>query len=75
MIVNETKTKILCFEMPIKCNVHFNGKIIEQVESYKYLGIVIRLVQRCDQDVYPANYHYLCDQSRKAIFSIRRKLK
>ena len=37
MIVNETKTKIICFGRPIKCNVHFNGKIIEQVESYKYL--------------------------------------
>ena len=51
MIVNETKTKIICFGRPIKCNVHFNGKIIEQVESYKYLGNVIRSVQRCDQDV------------------------
>ena len=75
MIVNETKTKIVCFGRPIKCNVHFNGKIIEQVDSYKYLGNVIRSVQICDQDVYFANYHYLCDQSRKAIFSIRRKLK
>ena len=75
MIVNETKTKIICFGRIIECNVHFNGKIIEQVDSYKYLGNFIRSVQRCDQDVYSANYHFLCDQSQKAIFSIRRKLK
>ena len=75
MIVNKTKTKVICFGRPIKCNVQFNGKIIEQIESYKYLGNVIRSVQRCDQDVYSANYHYLCDQSRKVIFSINRKLK
>ena len=54
MIGNETKTKIICFGRSIKCNVHFNGKIIEQVESYKYLGNFIRSVQRYDQDVYSA---------------------
>ena len=75
MIVNETKTKVVCFGKPVGCEVYFNGKIIEQVETYKNLGNIIYLVQRCDQDVYAANYHYLCDQSLQAIRDVPRKFK
>ena len=75
MIVNGTKTKIMCFGKPVRCELYFNGKIIEKVEAYKYLGNIIRSVQRCDQDVNAANYYYLCDHSRKAIFGVRRKLR
>ena len=35
MIVNETKTKIMCFGKPVRYKVYINGKIIEQVETYK----------------------------------------
>ena len=75
MVVNETKTKVMCFGKPLNPDVHFNGKLIKQVDTYKYLGNIIRSVHRCNQDTFAENYQYLSDQARKAIFSLYRKTK
>ena len=42
MIVNETKTEVMHFGKKCCSNVYFNGKRIEQVTEYKYLGNIIR---------------------------------
>ena len=56
-------------------SLFFNGKQIEQVDRYKYLGTIIRSVKMANQDIFIANYAYLCDQARKAIFGAQRKIK
>ena len=38
IIVNELKTKSMCFGTDKNLNVFFSGKPIEQVNQYKYLG-------------------------------------
>ena len=44
MIINELKTKVLVFCSQLKANVYFNGKHIEQVENYKYLGNILTTI-------------------------------
>ena len=67
MIVNETKTKMLCFGKQITSNVYFNIKLIETDDHYQYLGNVVRSVRTCNQDIFSRNLTYLCKQSRKAL--------
>ena len=75
MIVNELKTKVLVFGSQTKVNIDFNGKTIEQVESYKYLGNIVNTVHSYKADAFSKNYEYLSGQSRKAMFSIKKRLK
>ena len=75
MIVNELKTKLLVFGSQLKANVHFNGKHIEQVENYIYLGNILTMVQSHKGDIFSKNYDYLSGQSGKAMFSIKKRLK
>ena len=35
----------------------------------------MRSVVKCNQDIFYENFAYLCDQSRKSLFNIRRKIK
>ena len=73
MIVNETKSKVMCFGKQTELNVYFNDKKIEQVSRYKYLGNIVKCISTQQQDIFGENYQYLCDQARKASFGIRRK--
>ena len=75
MTVNETKTKVMCFGKPLKPELYFNRKLIEEANHYKYLGNILRSVQRSNQDLFMSNYQYICDQARKAISSFYRKTK
>ena len=52
LIVNETKTKVMCFGKTVKPELYFNNKEIEHVEHYKYLGSIIRSTHRCNQYIY-----------------------
>ena len=74
-IVNELKTKVLVFGSQTKVNIDFNGKTIEHVESYKYLGNIVNTVHSYRADAFSKNYEYLSGQSRKAMFSIKKRLK
>ena len=56
MIVNELKTKVLAFGTQLKANVHFNGKHIEQVDNYKYLGNILTAVQSNKGYIFSLNY-------------------
>ena len=73
MIVNETKSKVMCFGKQTELNVYFNDKKIEQVSRYKYLGNIVKCISTKQQDIFSDNYQCLCDQARKASFGIRRK--
>ena len=75
MIVNETKTKVMCFGKTVKPELYFNNNEIQHVEQYKYLGNIIRSTHRCNQDIYAENYSYLSNQARKAMFSMCKKTK
>ena len=52
VIVNEIKTKSMCFGADDKFEIHFNGKPIEQVWQFKYLDTVDRSRKRRTQDVF-----------------------
>ena len=58
-----------------KLNLKFNGKGIEEVENYKYLGNILRSMGRVTEDVFRDTYPYLCGQGRRAIFGIRQRLR
>ena len=75
MIVNELKTKGLVFGSQTKVNIDFNGKTMKHVVSYKYLGNIVNIVHSYKADAFSKNYEYLSGQSRKAMFSIKKRLK
>ena len=52
IIVNEIKTKAMCIGTKEPFNVYFNRKPIEQVHQYKYLGVIVRSVNRLNQDIF-----------------------
>ena len=75
MIVNELKTKIMTFGSDEKVSIKFNGSIIEQVKSYKYLGCVIRSIKSSKSDPFLLNYEHLARQANKAVFAAKQKMK
>ena len=75
IIVNEIMTKSMCFGTNENLNMSFNGKPIQQVSQYKYLGVIIRSINKVGQDLCSNNYRYIPDKSCRAVFSMKRKLK
>ena len=75
MIVNELKTKIMLFGNGPKGDVSFNGRLLEWVEKYKYLGNIINSTKQATGDIFKENAKYLCEKARGAIFSFFRKTK
>ena len=75
IIVNELKTKSMSFGTDENLNVFFNGKPIEQVNQYKYFGVIVRSISKVGQDMYSNNYRFIYDKSRRTVFSMKRKLK
>ena len=76
MIVNEMKTKFMVFGKPIDTSkLSFNSKFIEEVKEYKYLGNIISSIKQPQQDPFTRSYAFLCDQARKALFSMTCKIK
>ena len=73
--VNKLKTKVMVFGKQIKFDLTFKGQIIEQVGHYKYLGNIVRTIQRPHGDILGENYEYLCDKARKAIFGLLTRLR
>ena len=53
--MNETKTKCMCFGTVGKFDFHFNGKSIEQVPIYKYLGPVGCCAKIINQYIFSEN--------------------
>ena len=74
MIMNELKTKVLVFGSQTKVNIDFNGKAIEQVESYKYLGNIVNAMHSYKADAFSKNYEYSSGQNKKTMFSIKKQI-
>lgn len=76
MIVNELKTKVMVFGSGCKevC-VRFNGKVLECVKQYKYVGNLVTSIRKRNEDVLRDNYKYLGGKARQAIFALFKRLK
>ena len=78
MIVNEIKTKVTVFgnvsgfEDTQFC---FNGKTLDNVVAYKYLGNIIKQIKTASGDIFGKNYEMLCNKARGAIFGIYKKIR
>ena len=59
MIVNETKTKVMCFGKYTEIQVKYNGVLVEHVNQCKYLGSILTSVKKQNQDVFANNYECL----------------
>ena len=51
MIVTKLKTKVMVFGSKEKACVHFNGKAIEEVQKYEYLGNIVSTINTCIWDI------------------------
>ena len=72
MLVNLIKTKVCIFDNGRKVNLdihqfYYNGKLIDIVSVYKYLGILFSNAK----NMFKAARDYLASQAKKAIFSLR----
>ena len=76
IIVNQIKIKAMCFGTKEPFNIYLKRKPIEQVHQYKYLGVIVRSVNRPNQDIFFSDYYQvISDKSRNAAFSMKKKLK
>ena len=75
MIVNEIKTKVMVFGSPKTSKIYFNNNVIDVVNDYKYLGNIISSTKLSNQDPLKKTYQFLSDQARKAMYSVKSKVK
>ena len=74
MIVNELKTKVMIFGNSKQSHVFtFNGKELDVVHEYKYLGVIINSVKDARGNLYKHMMSYISDKARKCSFSVARK--
>ena len=76
MILNAIKTKIMVFgkHKRDEVKVYFNGRIIDLVDAYKYLGNLITAIHIATGDIFSQQYPYLINKARGALFALKRKL-
>ena len=74
-IANTIKTKFTVFGNIKNVKLFFNGKAIEEVPSYKYLGNLFSSTKTSRGDPFSENYQYLYDKAQKNIFSLFSKTK
>ena len=74
-IANSIKTKFTVFGNIKNVKLYFNGKAIEEVPSYKYLGNLFASIKTNKGDPFSENYQYLYDKAQKNIFSLFSKTK
>ena len=76
MIVNEMKTKVMVYGPSSKnFSLKYNGKILDIVDQYKYLGNITKSIKTWNGDMFAANYQYLCNKARQAIFALFKRVK
>ena len=63
------------YPYPKKSKLQFNSVEIDEVNDYKYLGNIISLIRLPKQDPLKKMCSFLCDQARKASFSMTSKIK
>ena len=64
--INVSKTKVLCFGRKVKHVFMLNGEQLEQVESFKYLGVVFSRNGRFTNAIKEN-----LENARKAMFTLR----
>ena len=74
-IANTIKTKFTVFGNIKDVKLFFNGKPIEEVPSYKYLGNLFASTKTSKGDTFSENYQYLYDKAQKNIFALFSKTK
>ena len=74
MIANEMKTKYMVFGSKTNCELYFDGKLIERVDDYRYLGNIISETTNISGDIFANNYSYLCSKARSSIYGLKCKL-
>ena len=72
-IINFVKTKFMVYGKLENVRLYFNGNALEQVTEYKYLGNIVKSVDRTTNDIFIENYQYLCNKGRGSTFSIFKK--
>ena len=70
MLVNELKTNVMDVGKCDVIKVHINGKIIEHVANFTYLGSFITSVSTAQGDTFRVNNDYLLSQAHKAVFTM-----
>ena len=75
MVTNEIKTKYMAFGKIKDVKLKLNGKLLEQVQSYKCLGNIISSTKTVTGDIFGENYEYLCEKARKSTFAMLNKTK
>ena len=70
LTVNVKKTKILVFEARKSSHTsfYFNGDIIDQVDEFKYLGILMHGTKGLSPAI-----EYLCKAAKRAMFGLQRR--
>ena len=56
MVASEVKTKYMIFGTREDTVLYFDGKRIERVNDYKYLGNIISETKKIDGDIFANNY-------------------
>ena len=77
MSVNEIKTKSMVIgnKSDARVNLTSNKQNFEQVNQYKWLGVIVRSISRNNEDIFACNFPYLCDQGRKSLFGVFHRLR
>ena len=54
--------------------LYFDGKIIERVNAYKYLGNIISETKNIGGDIFANDYSHLCSKAESSIYAMKWKL-
>ena len=75
MVANELKTKYMVFGNLASFSLELNGKNLENVQSYKYLGNMINSTSLSSGDISKGNSDYLCNKARQSVFAMMNTIK
>ena len=50
--------------------LYFDGKRIERVNDYKYLGNIISEIKAIGEDTFTNNYSHVCSKARSSIYAM-----
>ena len=77
MLANTIKTKVMVYGRMHheRIKLYMDGKLIDQVEKYKSLGVIFNSIRDKNGNIFKHNTEHLNNKARSAIFGIQKKLK
>ena len=75
MVANELKSKYMVSGNLNTFSLKLNGKNLEKVSSYKYLGNIINSTRLVSSDIFKENADYWCNKARQSVFAMVNKIK